>query len=124
MPKILAEYVESLDVTDWLRAQYGQELKDSIQQVKINQTETTVWVEMTFGWDTDMGRMTRQTYLSLDTLAVAYDKPLDIVPQGESRYVHKIYNAGKPIAENAQAFFSRRALLREITELFKPEEKA
>jgi hypothetical protein len=124
VPKAPTEYVESLDVTDWLCARYGQDLNENVLQVKINQTASVVWVEMTYSQDTDLGRKTRQTYLSLDALAVAYDKPLDIVPEGESRFVRKIYDAARPIEDNAREFFSHRALLQELTDLFKQEDQA
>lgn len=118
------EYVESLDVTEWLRSLYGKELNAQVQQVKINQTASVVWVEMTMGEDTALGRKTRQNYLSLDALAVAYDKPLDIVPKGERRYVHKIFDSSRSLEDNAREFFSDKPLLRELTALLNASSEA
>lgn len=118
------EYVESLDVTEWLCSLYGKELNAQVQQVKINQTASVVWVEMTMGEDTALGRKTRQNYLSLDALAVAYDKPLDIVPKGESRYVHKIFDSSRSLEDNAREFFSDKPLLRELTALLNASSEA
>ena len=108
-------YIEALP---YLQSRYPGELNSQITSVQFCQTAEDVFLRITRSQKTPIGVHTAIESISLDFISEPYDTPLDIVPEGQSRYEETAYKPDSNIVENATQFFNDKATLLNTTPLF------
>lgn len=102
--------VNSIEVIDWLKEKYGDELNPFFVSVKMCQDEDDVWLYMIKRKTTQVGVWTQEEYLSLDFIA----DPIEIDGELECETT---FTSEHSIIENAIKFFSDRDTLLNTTPL-------
>lgn len=96
-----------LNVTNWLREMYGDEIKSEIQIVELHQTEDAVWVTVKREQDRDLGTLV--TYESFD---------MEIVRDPIEEEEILCYPPDTDIETNARNLFVDKETLMNVTSIF------
>lgn len=109
--KIMDSKIESIDVLNWLKTQYGNELNADLVSVSICQSETDVWLIIKKEEKTEFGILSEEKIINLDFIC---DLPEDD-PEGMDVCV---FTPERSLVENAKMYFTDKIMLLNTTPLF------
>ena len=109
---------EYIEVLPYLQSHYPGELNPNISSVQFCQTEDEVFVRIIRSNKTPIGERVSAEIINLDFVCDPYDTPLDIVPEGLSKYEELAFKPDSDIVENATNFLSDKVTLMNTTPLF------
>ena len=113
MSKVYDQRYEYIEVVDWLRSIYGEELNFDISSVQFCQSGEDVWIKIVWKRQTNLGMKFTEEIINLDFIAEAYDvsdldKCIDI----------QTFRPEVDIEINAEQFFTDKETLLNTTPLF------
>ena len=107
--------IQKIDITEWLKNTYGQELDPAILSVEFCQSFEEVWLNVQYGYESDFGLRTLGKTVYLDFAKEPYEKPLDIVPEGKSAFFEETFSPGNDIEENVAKLITDKVTLENMT---------
>jgi len=110
--------MESIDITEWLKQTYGNDLNPKIGTVCFCQSDDEVWITIEYHEATEFGVKSWSQYINLDFIAEPYDEPLDIVSDGVNPFEKYTFDPFDAIEDNVAKFVNDRITLENITPLF------
>lgn len=109
--------IEKIDITQWLKNTYGEDLNPAIVSVEFCQSRDEVWLNVKYGYDSEFGLVHRGESMYLDFAEEPYEEPLDIVPEGKSPYFEETFSPDNDIEENVRRLVICRETLENMTPL-------
>ena len=109
--------IEKIDITQWLKNTYGEDLNPAIVSVEFCQSRDEVWLNVEYGYDSEFGLIHRGESMYLDCAQEPYEQPLDIVPEGKNPYFEETFSPDNDIEENVRRLVTCRETLENVTPL-------
>ena len=109
--------IEKIDITQWLKNTYGEALNPAVVSVEFCQSNDEVWLNVSYGYESEFGLVHRGESVYLDLAKEPYDEPLDIVPEGKSAYFEDTFSPENDIEENVRRLVTCRETLENMTPL-------
>lgn len=103
--------INSIEVIDWLKYQYKQELNPFITSVQLCQDDNDVWLLITKNKETYLGKLTQQETINLNFIC---DNPSD----NPMEFDVPVFTPQKDVFENAVILFTDKTTLINTIPLF------
>ncbi len=111
--KLLDKTTFNLDVTDWLRKKYGDEINPAITSIALQQDEESVCVVVTRDYSTEMGPLSVEEIFDMDIARDFHEaKGLDMFIEVST------FSPENNIMDNAKKLFNDKVTLENITSIF------
>lgn len=113
MTKVYDQRYEYIEVIDWLRSTYKEELNCAISSVQFCQSGEDVWIKIVWNRQTELGMKFTEEIINLDFIAETYD-----VPELDKCIDIQTFRTEVAIEINAEQFFKDKEALLNTTPLF------
>ncbi len=112
MGKIYDQRYEYIEVVDWLRSIYKEELNCDISSVQFCQSGEDVWIKIVWNHQTKLGTKFTEEIINLDFIADTYE-----VPELDEYIDIQTFRPEIDIEINAEKFFTSKNTLLNTTPL-------
>lgn len=113
MNKVYDQKYEYIEVIDWLRSTYKEELNHDISSVQFCQSGEDVWIKIVWNRQTKLGMKFTEEIINLDFIADTYN-----VPELGEHIDIQTFRPEVDIEINAEQFFKGKETLLNTTPLF------
>ena len=113
MSKVYDQRYEYIEVIEWLRSIYGEDLSCDISSVQFCQSSEDVWIKIVWNHQTKLGMRFTEEIINLDFIAEGYD-----VPELDECIDIQTFRPEVDIEINAEQFFTDKETLLNTTPLF------